>query len=142
MASQSGGRQAKERGHAHSKPSLWEHAAGALGAAITIAALAFMIYEAVTAPSDPVPQLVVRIDTVVAYRAGYAVEFRAINGGDATAANVQIHGELRADTGVVEQSESTIDYVPARSWRQGGLVFQNDPRRYRLEVRPVGFDRP
>jgi uncharacterized protein (TIGR02588 family) len=101
-----------------------------------------MAYEAATAPPDAVPRLVVQVDTVVAYRSGYAVEFRAINDGDATAANVQVHGELRADTGVVEQSESTIDFVPARSWREGGLVFQNDPRRYRLEVRPVGFNRP
>jgi uncharacterized protein (TIGR02588 family) len=42
----------------------------------------------------------------------------------------------------VERSEATIDFVPARSSRHGGLVFKNDPRRYRMEVRPVGFDRP
>jgi uncharacterized protein (TIGR02588 family) len=142
MAKHSGEGEESESGRARTAPSSWEHAAGAIGAVITIATLAFMIYEAVTAPADPVPQLVVRVDTIVAYRSGYVAEFRAINDGDATAAHVQILGELRADTGVVERSESSVDFVPARSWREGGLVFQNDPRRYRLEVRPVGFDRP
>jgi uncharacterized protein (TIGR02588 family) len=55
---------------------------------------------------------------------------------------VQVHGELRSDTSVVEQSESSVDFVPARSWRTGGLVFAKDPRTYRVEVRVVGFDRP
>ncbi len=119
-----------------------ELAAALLGGAIVIAALTFMIYEAVTAPSDPVPKLVARVDTVVPYPSGYVAEFRAINAGDATAANVQVRGELHADTGVVERSESTVDFVPARSWRKGGLVFSADPRRYRFDVRVVGYDRP
>jgi uncharacterized protein (TIGR02588 family) len=55
---------------------------------------------------------------------------------------VQVEGELRADTGVVERSESTVGFVPARSWRKGGLVFRAEPARYRLEVRVVGYDRP
>lgn len=113
-----------------------------LGGAITIAVLGFMLYEALTEPANPVPKLVVRVDTIVAYPSGYVAELRAINAGDATAARVQVQGELRADTGVIERSESTVDFVPARSWRRGGLVFQNDPRRHRLEVRVVGFDRP
>lgn len=101
-----------------------------------------MVYEAVTAPANPVPQIVVRVDTVIAYPSGHVVEFRAINAGDATAAGVQVEGELRSDTGVVERSESTVDFVPARSWRKGGLLFKGDPRAHRMEVRAVGFGRP
>ena len=119
-----------------------EIAVAALGAAIVVAALGFMVYEAVTAPSDPVPKLVVRLDTVIAYASGHVAEFRAINAGEATAASVQVQGELHADTGLVEQSESTIDFVPAQSWRKGGLVFRADPRRHRLTVRVMGYDRP
>lgn len=138
-----GGRDRGERpGRAHTKPSVWEHGAAAIGAAIVVATLGFMVYEAATAPPDPVPLIVVRVDTVVAYPSGYVVEFRAINAGDATAASVQVQGELRSDTGVVERSESTVDFVPARSWRRGGLVFARDPRAHRMEVRAVGFGRP
>ena len=132
----------KPLGHPHAKPSVWEHVAGALGAAIVVATLAFMVYEALTTPTDAVPQLAVQVDTVVSYPHGHVVEFRAMNAGDATAANVQVQGELRADTGVVERSEATIGFVPAQSWRTGGLVFRGDPAGYRLEMRVVGFDRP
>jgi uncharacterized protein (TIGR02588 family) len=127
---------------AHRKPSLWEWAAAALGAAIVAATIGFMVYDAVTAPSDGVPKIEVRVDSVVAYSSGYVVEFRAINAGDATAASVLVQGELRSDTGVVERSEATVDFVPAGSWRPGGLVFTKDPRAYHMEVRPLGFDRP
>lgn len=126
----------------HRRPSLWEWAAAALGAAIVAAAIGFMVYDAVTAAPHPVPKIAVRVDTVVAYRSGYIVEFRAINAGDATAANVLVQGELRSDTGVVERSKATIEFVPGGSWRPGGLVFTKDPRAYRMEVRPLGFDRP
>jgi uncharacterized protein (TIGR02588 family) len=124
------------------KPSGWELGAAVLGAAIVVATLAFLLYEAVTAPPSAVPRLVVRVDTVIAYASGHVVEFRAINSGDATAASVQVEGELRSDTGVVERSESIVDFVPARSWRKGGLVFKADPRAYQMEVRAVGYTRP
>ncbi len=126
----------------HHKPSLWEWTAAGLGAAMTLAAIGFMVYEAVSAAPDAIPVITARVERIVAHRSGYVVEFRATNDGDATAAQVLVQGELRGNTGTVERSEATIDFVPARSWRRGGLVFKNDPRGYRMEVRPVGFDRP
>jgi uncharacterized protein (TIGR02588 family) len=142
MANTSQERRDKPLGHPHAKPSIWEHAAGVAGATIVVATLAFMAYEALTTPTGAVPQLAVRVDTVVSYSNSHVVEFRAMNAGDATASDVQIEGELRADTGVVERSEATIAFVPAQSWRRGGLVFKGDPSIYRLQVRVVGFDRP
>lgn len=109
---------------------------------MVVAVVAFMVYEAATLSPHPTPRLAIRIDTVVAYASGYIVELRAINSGDATASGVLVQGELRADTGVVERSEVTVDFVPARSWRRAGLVFAQDPRAHRMDVRPVGFDRP
>jgi uncharacterized protein (TIGR02588 family) len=126
----------------HAEPSIWEWVAAGIGGALVVAVLAFMSYEAATLGPHPSPKLAIRIDTVLAYPGGYIVEFRATNSGDATAAHVLVQGELRSDSGVVERSESTVDFVPARSWRTGGLVFAQDPRAFRVEVRPVGFDRP
>ena len=140
---------AKERGAhpgdqsaTHHTPSIWEWTVAAFGAAIVLVAIGFMVYDAVTAAPGAVPMISVRVDRIVAYPSGYVVEFRTTNDGDATAAQVLVRGELRSDSGVVELSESTIDFVPARSWRIGGLVFTKDPRAHRMEVRAVGFDRP
>jgi uncharacterized protein (TIGR02588 family) len=126
----------------HHKPSLWEWTAAGLGAAIALAAIGFMVYEAVSAAPDAIPVITARVERVVAHPSGYVVEFRATNDGDATAAQVLVQGELRGATGTVERSEATIDFVPARSWRRGGLVFGQDPRAARVEVRVLGFDRP
>jgi uncharacterized protein (TIGR02588 family) len=124
------------------EPSIWEWVAAGIGGALVVAVVGFMAYEAATLSPHPTPRLAIRIDTVVAYPGGYIVEFRASNSGDATAASVLVEGELRSDTGVVERSEATIDFVPAGSWRTGGLVFTKDPRSYQMEVRPAGFGRP
>jgi uncharacterized protein (TIGR02588 family) len=121
---------------------VWEWAAAGAGGLITAAAISFLVYDNATTESKPLPRIVVRVDTIIAHASSYVVEFRATNEGDATAAHVVVHGELMSDTGAIERSESNVDFVPARSWRTGGLIFRNDPRRYRLEVRPVGFDRP
>lgn len=126
----------------HAEVSIWEWIAAGLGAAIVLATLAFMVYDAMTGGPHPVPQITVRVDTVIAYGSGYVVEFRAINEGAATAAGAVVSGELRADTGVVEHAEVTLDHVPARSWRKGGLVFAEDPRTHRLVLRFKGFAQP
>ncbi len=141
--SEGGARRGGEQPRRHAKPSAWEWAAAGTGAAVVLAAVGFMVYEAMTLDPHPTPKIAVRVDTVMAARSGYVVEYRAINEGDGTAARLLVRGELRDAAGVVvEQSESTIDFVPARSWRPGGLVFRKDPRLYRVELRPAGFDRP
>jgi uncharacterized protein (TIGR02588 family) len=126
----------------HGPPSIWEWAAAGAGGILVVLVIGFMAYEAATLGPHPSPHLATRIDTIVPTAGSYLVEFQATNTGDATAAHVVIHGELHADTGFVERSEATLDFVPARSSRQGGLVFRSDPRRYRLVVRAVGFSRP
>jgi uncharacterized protein (TIGR02588 family) len=126
----------------HAKPSTWEWVVAGLGAAIVLSAVAFMLYDAITAGPHPTPRITVRADTVIEYGSGYVVEFRAVNEGDATAAAVIVSGELGRGTGVLERTEVTLDYIPARSSRTGGLVFANDPRTHRLALRAKGFNRP
>ena len=141
MVKRRDGQRNDDSGRQH-KPSLWEWTAAGLGAAIALAAIGFMVYEAASAAPDAVPMITARVERVVAHPSGYVVEFRATNDGDATAARVLVQGELRGDNGQAEHSEAAIDFVPARSWRRGGLVFRQDPRAGRVEVRVVGFDRP
>ena len=121
--------------------SPWEWVAAALSAVLVIATVGTLAYDAVGEPSGP-PLVEVRVERTVATGSGYLVEFRATNRGYSTAAGVVVEGELRGDSGSVERSQATLDYVPAEGSRQGGLFFSRDPARYLLEVRPLGYTRP
>lgn len=121
--------------------SPWEWAVGVLGALLVGGTIAFMLWETVALDQTP-PDIVIQVDSVTQTRAGWLVEFRARNLGTTTAAQVNVEGELRADTGVVETSDATIDFVPGRSFRRAGLLFSEDPRRHRMEIRTKGYDLP
>ena len=67
---------------------------------------------------------------------GWVVEFEARNLSPVTAAQVTIEGRL-ADG---ETATATIDYVPGRSARRGGLFFSREPRG--AELRALGYQDP
>ena len=136
-------RSKQAEGERHPKPvSFWEHVAAAVGALVVVAAVGFMVYEALTVPRGAVPELAVRVDSIIPQGRQHLVRFTIRNDGDATAARVQVEGELRADTGAVEKSQTSLDYVPAGSQRQAGVIFTRDRTRYRLRLRPLGWERP
>jgi uncharacterized protein (TIGR02588 family) len=135
--SESGG----EEGDGKNPVSPWEWVAAGVSALLVLGVVGIMLHEGLDAPSTP-PLIDVRVDSVIAVSGGYLVEFTAHNSGQSTAAGVTIEGELKADTGAVEKSGVTIDYVPAEAHRKGGLYFSKNPRQYRLEIRPRGYDRP
>lgn len=134
-ASENGGGDGKE------KTSRWEWAVGTVSALLVLGTIGFMLYQGLTAPGTS-PRITLQVDTIVEAEKGYVVEFRARNRGNSTAAGLGVEGELKSDTGTVETSEATVDYVPGHSERRGGLFFTEDPRRYTLELRPKGYDRP
>lgn len=90
----------------------------------------------------PIPTVIVDSDGVVETPAGFVALIRARNPADATAAKVEIEGELRQGDDLLETSRIEFDYVPARSERRGGLYFKHDPRHYRLETRALGYSEP
>ena len=136
-----GGEESSGEGGKEKKTSPWEWVVGVVSALLVLGAAGFMMYEGFTAPESP-PRITLQVDTVIEAEHGYVVEFRASNEGYSTAAGLLVQGELKSDTGTVETSEATIDYVPSQSHRSGGLFFSEDPRRYTLELRPKGYDRP
>ena len=121
--------------------SPWEWVAAAIGSGLVIGAIGILGYEALGIPATP-PAIEIRVDSVLQVGGGYLVEFHARNTGTTTAAGVVVEGELTTPEGTVETSGMTIDYVPARASRGGGLYFSHDPRRHRLEIRPKGYDLP
>ncbi|HWK88455.1 MAG TPA: TIGR02588 family protein [Longimicrobium sp.] len=123
------------------KPSRWEWVAAAVSTAMVVAVVGYLLYQAVGKPNTP-PLLHVRADSVLRAGDGWLVQFRVDNRGRTTAAGVGVEGTLRQGGGEVEKSETTIDYVPSRSHRTGGLYFTRDPGRHTLELRPTGYDDP
>lgn len=123
---------------------LWEKVIGGIGVLFVLGILAFLIYEALQ-PQTP-PEITVRVARVQPVARGYLVEIEVKNEGELTAAAVEIEGTLtppdEPQAAPVETSTLTIDYVPSRSSRQGGLFFQADPSQYTLEVRALGYAEP
>ncbi len=110
-------------------------------AALVVALLGYLIYDGVRSPRTP-PDVTIEVDSIQKAGPGYVVLFRARNSGRTTAAEVLVEGELEADSGKVERSETTIDYVPPRGEQRGGLYFREDPQRARLRLRAHGYRDP
>lgn len=119
----------------------WMWGIGLLGLLFVLGSIGFMLYEAIAGDSSP-PDVIVEIDSILPARNGFLVEFRAINEGGRAAAGLTVEGELRNGAQIVETSDSTIEYVPSHSEREGGLFFTLDPREYDLQLRAKGYETP
>lgn len=70
------------------------------------------------------------------------LEVKVVNRSRQTAAAVEIEGVLMQSGSQVETSGATLTYVPGNSEAQAGLVFTTDPRRRRLRLRVLGYEKP
>lgn len=118
-----------------------EWSVGIVSAAIVLAMIGFILYEALFIRPG-MPALEVIVERIAPISGGSRAEFRVVNDGNATAASVEIRGDLKHGGETVESSSVTVDYVPANSERKGGLFFSHDARQYRLEMRALGYTRP
>ena len=121
--------------------SAWEWAIAIVGALLVVSTVGYLIYFEASTSSRP-PQ--VTIDRPVITRSGdkHLVRFIARNQSSATAAGLQIRGELRQDGRVVESSELSFDYLPGFSERQGYFYFEQDPSVGELHVYPLSYVEP
>lgn len=120
---------------------LWMWGIALLGSALVLGSIVFALYEAAAGDSSP-PDVTVQAVSIHPTRNGFLVEFRAVNEGGSTAEGLTVEGELRDGTESVETSHTTIEYVPSHSEREGGLFFTSDPRRYELQLRAKGYEKP
>ena len=122
--------------------SRWEWLTAGIGLLLVLSAIGYMAYEAVTGDELP-PSITVAADSVTTAGGVHQVHFTARNGGDLAGAAVVVEGRLAGAAGGEEEtSEATLDYVPGRSERNGGLFFSSDPRAGRLELRVLGYSAP
>ncbi len=112
-----------------------------LGALMVLGAIAYLVHHSLGRERTP-PDIRLTTERVIELSNGFLVQFRARNEGRSAAAEVVIEGELAAPGGVNEVSEVTLDYLPPRSGREGGLFFAHDPRAGDLRLRAKGFARP
>ena len=141
---ESGGKQAdSEQSDEHGDPGISrsEWVVGIGSALLVLALVGFVVYEAFSGTEGP-PIVTLRVERVLPAAGGYVVEVGAYNEGGSTAKTLSIKGTLKRDTMTVETSTASISYVPAETEREAGLFFSKDPRKYRLDVRPMGYDRP
>jgi uncharacterized protein (TIGR02588 family) len=108
---------------------------------LVLTLLGFIFYEAITGTDAP-PIITVYEERILPANQQFIVEFTAKNVGGSTAKNVQIEGILMKNGKELEVSKATLDFLPAHAERQGGLIFSHDPRQYKLELQPKGYDRP
>jgi uncharacterized protein (TIGR02588 family) len=120
---------------------LLEWVVGALGALLVAAAIAALVYNSLTRGQTS-PHFRLEAARVLDLQNAYLVQFRAFNEGGSAAAAVTIEGELVGPDGRAEVSEAVLDYLPPRSTREGGLLFENDPRAGELSLRAKGYAKP
>lgn len=130
-----------DRTRAEATTSRWEWIVTVISTLLVVGAVGYVLYRAVSEPTTP-PEIVVTIEDIHPRANGYLVEFWAYNRGGRTAKDLAIEGRLVSDTGVVATRSTSLTFVPGESKRRGGLFFPVDPRRYRIEMYPVGYDVP
>ncbi len=113
--------------------------AGVFGLTLAVALAAVIGVDALH--EDPVPALRAQTAAVIQAGDGWVAKVSVKNVSDQTAAEVRIEGTLN-DVSGEETAEAVIDYVPARSEREVGLLFTRDPRAGQLVVRPTGYTEP
>jgi uncharacterized protein (TIGR02588 family) len=118
-----------------------EWVVGALGAFLLAGTIGFLVWHAL-GRNDAPPDVRLAVESVVELQNGYLVQFRAMNQGGSAAAQLLIEGDLAGPDGPIETSEATLDYLPPRSDRQGGLFFARDPRGLDLRLRAKGYAKP
>ena len=128
---------------APSRISALEWLVAALGLVLVVGGVAILLVDASReGGADAAPQIGVRIDSVGVTPGGaYFVRYSAVNTGRRTAADVGIAAELRDAEGT-ETTHATVDFVPGRSERHGGLFFRRDPRRGAVRVWAEGYQDP
>lgn len=124
-----------------STPALEWITAG-IGLLLVLALLGTLLDAAIDRHGEHMPILSATVDRIADAGDHHVVTVTVTNRSGVTAATVEVEGVLAGGTGAEEASSATIDYVPGRGEAQAGLLFRDDPRRARLELRITGFDTP
>lgn len=118
-----------------------EWAVFGISAAILVALVGFLIYDAMRGGSDA-PDISVTTGSVIPRGQHFAVPVIVTNRGGQTAEGLRVEIALVRDGQDVEVSEVTFAFVPRASHREAWALFRNDPRQFKIEARGIGFEKP
>ncbi|HEY9404743.1 MAG TPA: hypothetical protein VIQ24_18955 [Pyrinomonadaceae bacterium] len=114
----------------------------AVGLALVVSALAYLIYDGATMSGDP-PSIEVRLGTPGEAAHNFIVPVTVTNHGDETAEGVSIEVLMEnGESGEPARGELTIAFLPRRATREGFVTFRQDPRAARLTARVLGYEKP
>jgi uncharacterized protein (TIGR02588 family) len=122
-------------------PARIEWIVAMLGAIMVLGAVAHLVHTALGRDRSP-PDVELAVVQTIELDSGYLVRFRARNQGGTAAESVQVGSELAMPDGAVETRRALLPELPPRSDREGGLVFEHDPRVGRLRLHVEGFAIP
>ena len=97
----------------------WSWSIAAVGAILVGGSAGFMLYKALFGDASP-PQIEIEV-----------VDISPV-----------IEGTLHSPDANAESSTITLAYVPSGSQIFAGLYFQQDPRKFDLQVRALGYEQP
>lgn len=117
-----------------------EWIAAGIGLALVIGALWVLLSHGL-GDREP-PDVSLRVVEVQRTTGGWLVQFEARNGGDETASELGVRGELVAGDSAMETAETTLDFLPGGSTRNGGLFFTRDPASAQLRLTAMGYRDP
>src|SRR5687768_10970034 len=112
---------------------LLEWVAAGIGLVLILGAVGFLLWEGLNPQAGP-PVLVASAERITRTPGGYVVDVTVENRSRTTAAGVDVEGVVHPAGQEPETASITFDYLPGRSRRTGGLVFQADPRLNPLTI--------
>lgn len=121
--------------------STLEWAVAGFGALLLVAVVGYLGVQALDDRVGP-PAITLAAAPALRSGDGWVVKVTVRNDGFTTAAGLGIEGTLMEGEQVVEEAGATLDYVPKQSEEKAGLVFSENPARYRLELRARGYAEP
>jgi uncharacterized protein (TIGR02588 family) len=125
----------------HDATPLLEWILGTIGALLFLAGVAYLTIEGLRGEDRPA-EITFTVDEVLRAGDGFLVRYSAHNQGTQTLAEVHLKAEIVAGTTVMDEAQSTLDFLPGQSSRSGGFYLKEDPNRYRLELRVEGYQEP
>jgi uncharacterized protein (TIGR02588 family) len=128
----------------HDKASapLLEWAAAGAGLVLILLLLAVIGRAAISNERSNSPWIELRTGQTKTAASGFFLPIEVSNKAGRAVAALHIAGALRQGNRIVEESRATVDYVPGHGRASGGLFFEHDPERYKLSVRPIGYEDP
>ncbi|RYZ57815.1 MAG: hypothetical protein EOP07_08820 [Proteobacteria bacterium] len=140
MAKSKDKKKAKQAELSESTPALeWIFAIS--GVVLVVMMLSFIGYNALKEDETP-PEIVITSKAIKANGSGFLMQIMVENNGATTAAALNVEGKLMDGEKEIEASTLTFDYLPAHSRREGGFFFAKDPRSFKVELRPLGYQEP